>query len=135
MKTFITRHLLSIALLLVSCAAAVAQSPNPQSPSWQVRAHRESYAIKKKLQLDEPTHQQVLQINININREIDSVQKSTMGYELKLRHTAHLQKERDQELKKVLTKEQFDLYEAERQGIKNRSATRRQGRHDASSSN
>jgi len=116
-----TRVLLLIAALFVTTWVSAQQM---QMKSPQERAQKQTMWMQKNLGLTEEQNKQVYNINLKYAQQVDEARAGAAGAEKKM-EVRDLQKDKEAELKGVLTGDQFQKYQARQQEMKDRRQERR----------
>ncbi len=117
--------LVSVTLMSLGCGHRTAskrpemQNLIEETPAEEKAPAQEDF-LAKKLSLTAEQREQVGQINRKYAREVDSILLSDDYRSKKVRRFKSAMKNKDRELKKVLSKEQYEMYEKIREGMKQR---------------
>jgi Spy/CpxP family protein refolding chaperone len=117
--------LVSAALMSFGCGNKNAsKKPEMQNLVEEIPAEEKAPVqedfLAKKLSLTAEQREQVGQINRKYAREVDSILRSDDYRSKKVRRFKSAMKNKDRELKKVLSKEQYEMYEKIREEMKQR---------------
>jgi len=117
--------LVSVTLIFIGCGNKNAsKKPEMQNLVEEIPAEEKAPVqedfLAKKLSLTAEQREQVGQINRKYAREVDSILLSDDYRSKKVRRFKSAMKNKDRELKKVLSKEQYEMYEKIREEVKQR---------------
>ena len=122
--------LVSVTLIFIGCgnkdASKGSEKQNlvEEAPAEEKAPVQEDF-LAKKLSLTAEQREQVGQINRKYAREVDSILLSDDYRSKKVRLFKSTMKNKDRELKKALSKEQYEMYEKIREEMKQRLRERR----------
>jgi len=111
---------LSLAMMLFAHLATAQNATAMKDKTPEERAQFQTGLLKSKLSLDSRQVTQVQAINLKYALKNDPIMKSDAGKFSKFKQIKALQKEKDLELKKVFTAEQFKQYQAFEAEIKDK---------------
>ena len=117
------RSLLTVSIaitLLLYAAGAFAQMDELRNSTPGQRAALETAFMKRKLNLTQSQVKQVLNINQKYAKEMDPVIKGNEGKLEKARQTRAIKQAKDNELKTVLSGEQYQKYLASKEEMRQR---------------
>jgi hypothetical protein len=120
MKTISIRKIIMLLLVFAGLSLSAQDGSNLKNSTPEERAQFQTEWMKKKLALDAAQIEQVQSINEKYARKNDPVLKGDAGKLSKFKQLKSLQKEKDFELKRVLTGEQFKMYESIQAEIKSK---------------
>ena len=117
--------LVSVTLIFIGCGNKNAsKKPEMQNLVEEVPAEERASAqedfLADRLSLTAEQREQVGQINRKYAREVDSILRSDDYRSKKARRFKSAMKNKDRELKKVLSREQYEMYEKIREDMKQR---------------
>lgn len=117
--------LVSVTLIFIGCGnKSASKRPEMQNLMEEIPAEEKAPVqedfLAKKLSLTAEQREQVGQINRKYAREVDSILLSDDYRSKKVRRFNSAMKNKDRELKKVLSKEQYQMYEKIREEMKQR---------------
>jgi Spy/CpxP family protein refolding chaperone len=111
-----TRWFVAAALLVgLSASGARAQLADLENTTPQQRAQELTGIMKKELGLTPEQLSKVEALNLKYATKMEPVIKGSEGPFRKMRQAREINEEKEAELQKLLTPEQFDKYKAERQ--------------------
>ncbi len=106
---------LSFALILLTGLVSADQ----QQPSLEWMAERRTEAMKVSLYLNEEQVTQIEKINLNAAHKMQELKDKNSKYKrIIFRKIQYVKKERDVQLKKVLTNEQWQTYQAKKEELR-----------------
>ena len=117
--------LVSVTLIFLGCGNKNAskkpemQNLVEETPAEEKAPVQEDFLVKK-LSLTAEQREQVGQVNRKYAREVDSILRSDDYRSKKARLFKSAMKNKDRELKKVLSREQYEMYEKIREEMKQR---------------
>ena len=114
-----------ILCLAVSTSVAIAQDRPRRSP--EERAENQTHWMQKNLGLSQDQNKKVYDIILFYAREAENAAAEPRGNEKKIEKNG-IKKDRESELKEVLTPDQFSKYKMHMQEMKEKQMERRQNR-------
>jgi len=137
MKKIIT--LTKISFLIIAAGILFITSINAQSVNRdslknatpEQRAQIQSNMMKNKLALTDDQYKQVSDINLKYARKMDNLKLNGGGKFSKARKAKSILSDKDDELQKVLTKEQFEKYETFKKEMMNKARDAYKNRDDS----
>jgi len=137
MKKIIT--LTKISFLIIAAGILFITSINAQSVNRdslknatpEQRAQIQSNMMKNKLALTDDQYRQVSDINLKYARKMDNLKQNGGGKFSKTRKAKSILSDKDDELQKVLTKEQFEKYETFKKEMMNKARDAYKNRDDS----
>ena len=116
-------------ILITIFSIGITKNTIGQSPSvnslWEQRAVIETHNMKVRLSLDSLQFQQIMAINMQYHKQVDSVNRTTDPLESKQDFSKEANKERTKQIKDVLNVQQFQQYKQDKESMKNRMISRR----------
>jgi hypothetical protein len=128
-KTSIQKRAFSMVALVFMLVAQLATAQDVsaiQHKTPEERAQMQTKIMKSKLSLDSLQATKVQAINLKYALKTDPILKSDAGKFKKLKKIKALQEEKDDELKQVLTADQFKQYQALKERLKEKIKERKQ---------
>jgi hypothetical protein len=94
-------------------------SADQQQPSLEMMAERRTEVMKASLKLNEEQVTQIEQINLSAAHKMQELKDKNSKYKrIIFRKIQYVKKERDAQLKKVLTNEQWQTYQAKKEELR-----------------
>lgn len=117
MKTTLKNLVMLITLISIP-VFVMAQTENIKHATTEERAQMQTDWMQSELELDDETTSLVHDINLKYVKKMESLKTSNQSRRNKFREFKAMSDQKDAELKKVLTKEQFDLYQEKKKELK-----------------
>jgi len=102
-----------------------------KNATTEQRAQMQSDMMKNKLALTDDQYKQVSDINLKYARKMDNLKLNGGGKFSKARKAKSILSDKDDELQKVLTKEQFEKYETFKKEMMNKARDAYKNRDDS----
>lgn len=110
--------------LMLFSHALIAQRPLTEKSASE-RAAAQTQRMKTRLRLDSAQTARIAVINLRYAQRMDPVMQGNGSRLSKFKAARTMQKEKEVELKEVLTKEQFEQFKAQQQAMKDEFKERR----------
>ncbi len=110
--------------LMLFSHALIAQHPLREKPASE-RAAAQTQRMKTSLRLDSAQTDKIALINLRYAQKMDPVMQGNGSRLSKLKAARTMQKEKEAELKQVLTKEQFKQFKEQQQAVRDEIKERR----------
>ncbi|MCL3782488.1 hypothetical protein EMN47_19060 [Prolixibacteraceae bacterium JC049] len=109
--------LLTMAIILGVGLGSYAQQAEKELPPAKERAEMQTAIMKEKMELTDDQEVQVMEVNLRAAKRMDEMKQLTDKMK-KFKTFRSIISEKDKALKKILTKEQFKMYEKSKKEMK-----------------
>lgn len=106
------------------CVSLAAAQMRPGMPNAEERAARLTERLKTELKLDNSQMQKVKEILLKHSKKIDALREKSTNRDEMIEKMKKIQVEQDNEIKNLLTKEQFKTYQKIMEESRNRMRRR-----------
>lgn len=126
MIKYMYKVVLGLTIVLLSSHIASAQDENLKNTTPEQRAQKQTEWMKTNLSLDSTAVAAVYDINLKYAKQTQDLRNSNGSRLQKLREMKASSEDKDNELKKVLTPEQFKIYQQKKQEMIEKMKQKRQ---------